>query len=161
MLTRHPSHRALTSRARAIIAALLLTAAVAVPLAPAGATGTVRIQHPDGSVTTYPNVRITIQNESMAITSADGKGTVVFGKAACTKVVELMRCLPYDATLEQFGQSTHIALASGTVWLNPTTTKQQLTHSSTQLPPHGVLLAARSRRGTYMTLTGTVDEIAK
>lgn len=37
----------------------------------------------------------------MAITSSDGNGTLVIGKAACTQVGALIRCLPYDATLEQ------------------------------------------------------------
>lgn len=96
----------------------------------------------------------------MAVTSADGKGTVVFGKAACTRVGALIRCLPYDAMLFQNGQQLHIVLRSGgTVWLNPSHTTQQLSQSSTRLPPRGVLLAVQTRRGTDVTLTGTVDEV--
>jgi hypothetical protein len=129
--------------------------------APAGATGTVRIQAVDGSARTYDNVRIVIWNESMAITSSDGKGTVVLGKAACTKIGELVRCLPYDAMLFQNGQTTHITLQSGTVWLNPSRTYQQLSHSSTQLPPRGVLLAVKTKRGSFVTLTGEVDEVKR
>jgi hypothetical protein len=128
-------------------------------LRPATATGTAVITHPDGSTGTYTNVRIVIWNESMAITSSDGKGTVVLGKAACMKVGELVKCLPYDAMLFQNGMRMHIALQSGTVWLNPSGATQQLSHSSTQLPPRGVLLAVRSKRGTYVTLTGVVDEV--
>lgn len=95
----------------------------------------------------------------MAITSSDGQGTVVFGKASCTKVGELVRCLPWDATLFQNGAKLHIPLASGTVWLNPSGSYQQLSHSSTRLPPKGVLLVAETKRGTYVTLTGVVDEV--
>jgi hypothetical protein len=133
----------------------------AVPFSAAYATGTVLVQQRDGSEKTYTNVRISIRNESMAITSSDRQGTIVLGKAACTKVRELVECLPYDATLLQNGQSTHIALQSGTVWLNPSATAQELSHSSTQLPPRGVLLAVRTKKGTYVTLTGVVDEVQK
>jgi hypothetical protein len=142
-----------------LISAVLLTGMLAVPLARADAAGTVLIQKPDGSEKTYTNVRIIVWNESMAITSSDGKGTVVFGKAACAKVGELVRCLPYDATLFQNGQKLHILLQSGTVWLNPSNTTEPLSHSSTELPPRGVLLAVRTKRGAYVTLTGVVDEV--
>jgi hypothetical protein len=138
---------------------LFLAAALAVQVGHANATGTARIQHPDGSVSTYYNVRITIFNESMAITSSDGQGTVVFGKASCTKIDELVKCLPWDATLFQNGLKLRVPLKSGTVWLNPSRTAQPLSHSSTQLPPRGVLLAVQTRRGTYLTLTGVVDEV--
>ena len=103
----------------------------------AGATGTATIASPDGSTKSYANVRIAIWNESMAVTSADGKGTVVFGKASCTKVGELVRCLPWDATLFQNGNKEHIALQSGTVWLNPTSDYQSLADSSEKIAPHG------------------------
>ncbi|HVR45428.1 MAG TPA: hypothetical protein VMT95_02115 [Candidatus Binatia bacterium] len=146
---------------RVPLAALAVTVAVAAPFGPAGATGTARVVQRDGSQKTYTNVRISIKNGSMAITSADGQGTIVLGDAACTKVGELLECLPYDATLLQYGRKTHISLQSGTVWLNPSKTRQPLSHSSTQLPPRGVLLAVRTKKGTYVTLTGVVDEVQK
>ena len=141
------------------VAAGLLVAMVAALVGRVDALGTARIQHPDGSVSTYTNVRIVIWNESMAITSSDGQGTVVIGKASCTKAGELVECIPWDATLFQNGQKIHIPLQSGTVWLNPSGATRTLSHSSTQLPPRGVLLAAETRRGTYFTLTGIVDEV--
>lgn len=144
-----------------LVPAFLAVAIVVAPFGPASATGTARIQQRDGSTKTYTNVRIDVTTESMALTSSDGEGTLVFGKAACTKVGELLRCIPYDATLEQHGQSTHIPLQYGTVWLNPSATTQQLTHSSTQLPPHGVLLSIQTKAGTYVSLTGVVDRIQK
>jgi hypothetical protein len=146
---------------RALLTSLFIACLLIVPIGPAGATGTVRVQQRDGSVRTYTNVRIRVHNDAMSITSSDGKGTIVIGKAACSKVAELIRCLPYDATLEQNDEARHIALQTGTVWLNPTDAKQQLSHSSTQLPPHGVLLAVRTKAGTYVSLTGVVDEIQK
>lgn len=145
-----------TTAAGAVAATLLFTAA-----APAAATGTARIQQRDGSTKTYTNVRISVQNESMQITSSDGKGTLVLGKAACTKIAELVRCIPYDATLEQRGRAMHIPLQSGTVWINPSKTRQQLSHSSTQLPPRGVLLSLRTKKGTYVSLTGVIDKVQR
>ena len=146
---------------RNFVTVLLLTAILGVPFALADATGTVRIQRSDGSIKTYTNVHIVVQNESMEITSSDRQGTIVLGKAACTKVGELVRCIPYDATLEQRGEARHIPLQSGTVWINPSQTKQQLTHSSTELPPRGVLLSVRTKAGTYVTMTGVIDKVQR
>ena len=144
-----------------VLLAALAALPVALPAGPASATGTVRVVQRDGSDKTYTNVRISSRNESMAITSSDGQGTLVLGKAACTKVGELLECLPYDATLFQNGSRFHIALQSGTVWLNPGKTEQRLSQSSTALPPRGVMLAVRTKRGTYVTMTGIVDEVQR
>lgn len=73
--------------------ALPLWVAFAICPSRACATGTARIQRPDGSVSTYRNVRIGVQNQSMSITSSDGQGTVVISKAACSRVGELLRCI--------------------------------------------------------------------
>ena len=142
-------------------ALLVIAAAAALSVVPpaAEATGTVTLAYTDGSTKLYRNVRITIWDESMAVTSADGQGTVVLGKASCTKIGELVRCLPYDATLFQSGETVHIPLASGTVWLNPSSVYQPMSHTSSQIPPHGVILAVRTRRGTELTMSGTVDEV--
>ena len=146
---------------RALWASLVTLLTFVAMSSAARATGTVRVQQRDGSIKTYTNVRIAIKDEAMAITSSDGKGTLVLGKAACTKVDELIQCLPYDATLFQNGRLFHIRLQSGTVWLNPSNAPQRLTHSSTELPPRGVQLAVTTIRGTYVTMTGVVDEVHK
>ncbi len=146
---------------RSLLPIVLAGVMVAVPSGPTNASGTVRIQQSDGSTKTYANVRIVVLTDSMTITSSDGEGTLVLGKAACTKVGELLRCLPYDATLEQHGRATHIPLKSGTVWVNPSDSNQQLSFSSTQLPPRGVLLSIQTKAGTYVSLTGVVDRIQK
>jgi hypothetical protein len=52
-------------------------------------------------------------------------------------------------------------MQTATVWLNPGNAKQQLPHSSTQLPPLGVLLSIQTKAGTYLALNGTVDELKK
>jgi hypothetical protein len=146
---------------QALLAIGLLMGLIAFQTGTAGATGTARIVQRDGSQKTYSDVRIAVRDQAMWITSQDGRGTLVFGKAACTKIDALLECLPYDATLFQNGEKRHIALRSGTVWINPTKTNQPLTHSSTQVQPHGVLLAVETKSGTYVTLTGVIDEVSK
>jgi hypothetical protein len=146
---------------QALLAVALLSGMVAFQNGAAGATGTARIVHSDGSQKIYTDVRIAVRDQAMWITSRDGQGTLVFGKAACTKVDALLECLPYDATLYQNGEKRHIPLRSGTVWINPTKINQPLTHSSTQVKPHGVLLAVETKTGTYVTLTGVIDEVQK
>ena len=146
---------------RTIIATGVLAALFGASIVPALATGTMRVQHKNGTVQTYTDVYIRILDNEMTLTSNDGKGTVVIGKAACSKIGELIQCLPYDATLEQNGSEARIALANGTVWLNPTATRQPLSLSSQSLPSHGVLMAVKTKSGTYVSLSGTVDEIKK
>ena len=128
---------------------------------PAGATGTLRVQKADGSAKTYEHVQVLVKDESMALVSGDKKGWLVLGKAACTLVEKNLRCALYDGTLMQFGKKTHIALEDGTLWLNPGKTTEPIPHSTVQLPPHGVWLSFRSKKGAHATLSGTADEIQK
>jgi hypothetical protein len=125
------------------------------------ATGTARIQQPDGNVKTYQNVRIAFHRHQMSVTSADGVGTIVFGKAACTAIGSLVRCYPYDAVLMQHGSELHIAIKNGTAWLNPTTSAEKIPNSSQEIPAHGVVLSIETKRGTLVSLNGTADEVQK
>ena len=122
----------------------------------AHAKGTVRVQQSNGSVQLYENATIEVVAKNLEITTADGKGKLVITDAACSYVQKLMRCLPYSYVLKQNG--THrLDFDHGTIYYNPTQTKQQLTYSSTQLEPEGVMIAARSKKGTYLTVTGKLD----
>jgi hypothetical protein len=128
----------------------------------AGASGTARIQQPDGSVKVYDDVHIRVQGrERLLITSSDGKGTLVVNKASCTAIANLLRCLAYSAELDQNGRVLPIALQTGTLWLNLSSAIHQLPFSSTQLPTRGVLMALATKRGTHVALTGTLDEVTK
>ena len=121
------------------------------------AKGTVRVQQSDGSVQLYENATIAVVNKTLQIATADGKGTIIINDAACSYVGKLMRCLPYRYALEQDG--THqLDFEYGTIYYNPTDTKQQLTYSSQTLEPQGVLIAVKSKKGTYLTVTGTLDK---
>jgi hypothetical protein len=146
---------------KATVQSALVFALAAICWLPASAAGTARIQHPNGTSDTYSNVRISVHDGEMSLTSADGIGRVDIGKAACSKAGDLIECLPYDAMLFQHGRSLHIALTSGSVILNPTDAAQPLSASSQRIPPHGVVLSMQSKNGTFVYLTGTVDEFKK
>lgn len=138
----------------AMVAVLVL--AVVAPLH-CQAKGTMRVQRADGSVQTYKNVTIKVVKRTLRLTTADNKGTLVVNDAACSPVGQLLRCLPYGLVLEQNG--THpLDFDRGTIYFNRTASKQQLKYSSTRLEPHGILASFRSERGTYVSLTGEVDQ---
>jgi hypothetical protein len=146
-------------RAVILAACALAFGAVAIPV---DAKGTARIQQKNGSVQVYPNVTIRgIGGNALTITSADSKGTLIVTKAACSFAGEVMRCLPYSMALAQGGSTKPIDFDRGTVYYNSTDTKQQLPLSSTQLPPKGILAAFLTKRGTYITVTGTVDGVTR
>lgn len=127
----------------------------------ASATGTAIVQQSDGSIKTYADVSVRLARQELALTSSDGAGTLVIAKAACSSEGPLLKCLPYDATLFQYGKKTHISLNNGTIWLNPTATKQQLPHSSSALPPRGVMVSTKTKAGTYLSFIGKIDQVQK
>ena len=63
--------------------------------APALADGTVRVTQNDGTLQVYPNVSIRVVDKTLRVTSADGKGTLIVERAACSYTGELLRWLPY------------------------------------------------------------------
>jgi hypothetical protein len=153
--------RQLTAR---LVIALSLGCALGamIAAAPAGAAGTLRVQQSDGKVNIYPDVVIRlISHKAMTITSADGKGVVKIDQAACSYAGQLRSCLLYHMEWIQSGQLHPIDLVRGTIYVNLTAQKQQLPLSSTQLPPNGVLLAFLTKKGTDVSMTGTIDEVKK
>ncbi len=137
------------------IAALVTSVAIA---APAAAKGTVRIQQADGSVQTYDNVTLKRHAEdALYVTTADGDGTLVITKGACSYVGNLLRCLLDQAELQQGGTTTRLDFEQGTLFANLTNSKQNLLNSSQGLLPGGVLVALRSPRGTYINISGTIE----
>jgi hypothetical protein len=73
----------------------------------------------------------------------------------------LVRCLPYSMALAQGGSTRPIPFDRGTVYYNSTHANAQLPLSSTQVPPKGIVASFLTKRGTYITVTGTVDGITK
>ncbi len=125
------------------------------------AKGTVTVQQSDGSTQTYNNVSIVIANKTLRITTADGVGSLVIDKAACSYVGDLQMCLPYSMTLDQGGGTHPLDFQRGTVYANLTDSKQPLPQSSAQLPPNGIMLSLTTKIGTIVNLTGTIDKVQK
>lgn len=143
---------------RATFVSAILAAVLA---SPANAMGTAQIRQKDGSEKTYKSVTVKMNDSNLALISRDGNGTFVVGKSACAKVGALLRCLPYDAVLSQYGGIYHIPVKTGTIWVNPTQSNQSVPSSSTRLAPHGVLLSMQTKAGTNVSVTGTIDEMHK
>lgn len=141
----------------------LAAAAVVVSSSPpiARAAGTARIQQTDGTVNVYSGVKIQIVHNTLAMTTADGKGTLMIYRAACAYQGDVLVCLPTGATLVQSGAVNPIHITQGTVYANLTGQMQQLSLSTMQLPAHSIMMAITTRKGTYVTLSGTIDKVKK
>jgi len=72
-----------------------------------------------------------------------------------------MTCLPTGGTLVQNGAVNPIGFKTGTIFLNLTDATQPLALSSTQVPPHSILLSLQTKRGTYINLNGSIDKVTK
>jgi hypothetical protein len=127
----------------------------------ARAEGTARIQQADGTVNVYEDVKIQIIHNTLAMTTADGKGTLMIYRAACAYQGDIYVCLPTGATLVQGGSVNPINITRGTVYANLTGEMQQLSLSTMRLPAHSIMMALRTKRGTYVTLSGTIDKVKK
>jgi hypothetical protein len=129
--------------------------------APARAAGVVTITHSDGSVDTYRDVAIKIIHNALYVTSADGQGTMVINRAACSYQGETLVCFPTGVTLVQSGSTSAVDLARGTIYANMTDAPQPLSLSSIQLAPHSILLSISTKKGTYINLSGAIDAVTK
>jgi hypothetical protein len=129
--------------------------AAALPLA-VQATGTVQVQQPDGSRQIYEKVTIRVVERTLQVTLANRIGTLVISDAACSYVNQLMRCLPEKVVLKQNG-TQQLDFDRGIVYYNPTSSPQSLTFSSQRLKPGGVLATLESPKGTFVSITGTID----
>jgi hypothetical protein len=127
----------------------------------AQATGTARIQHLNGDINNYRNVRVTIGHHVLRLTSIDGKGVLAISIIGCVKTGELHRCQPGGAEYRQNGEVRALDITAGTLYFNLTDHEQALPLSSTQVPPRGVILALRTARDTYLSATAKIDGFKK
>ncbi|HTU82262.1 MAG TPA: hypothetical protein VMF61_09040 [Candidatus Acidoferrales bacterium] len=140
---------------------LSCAALLAFTVTPADASGTVTIQQKDGSVDTYSDVGIKIIHNALYLTSADGKGTLVVNRAACSYQDQILVCLPTGVTLIQAGAAKPLDLATGTIYANMTDQMLSLPLSSTRLPPHSIVFSISTKLGTYVNLSGSIDKVTK
>jgi hypothetical protein len=146
---------------RSLAVLLLLSALGLWSAAPAGAMGTVRVMQHDGTIRYYTDVTIHFRHDRLRLISHDGKGAIVIDRAACSYIGDIERCLPIDVMLDQDGALRPMDLAGGTIFVNNTDAVQELPLSSKQIPPHGILLSIKTKRGTYISLAGAIDEVVK
>lgn len=133
------------------IAALLVTA-------PADARGSVRVQQVDGRVQEYHNVVLQLHGTTLRIRTADRIGTLIVQRAACMFIGGLERCLPSSLELSQRGNHP-IAFQRGTLYVNLTNDPHTLPHSSKTLAPQSVLALLKTVHGTYIAVSGHLDEV--
>jgi hypothetical protein len=147
---------------RTLTAALLaLVTWFAIGPAPAGATGTVTVRQSDGHVDVYQNVQLKIIHDALFVTTADGEGTLVIHRAACSYQGDLMVCFATSATLVQSGKTSPLDFKRGTAYVNESDAPLQLTLSTTKVPAHSIMLTFTTDRGTYVGITGRFDQVVK
>ncbi len=129
--------------------------------ATAQATGTILIQQSSGQSNEYDNVAIKILHGSLYLTTADGRGTLVITRAACSHQDQLMVCFATNATLVQSGQTSPLDFDRGTIYINNTDAQQPLVLSTAKVPAHGILVSLTTKRGTYIGLTGRIDKVTQ
>ena len=146
-------------------AALSVSVAVAGSLAlvpaTAQATGTITIVQADGHTNVYDDVAIKVIHNALYMTSADGKGTLVINRAACSYQGNVMVCFVTSATLVQSGATSPLDFKNGTLYVNLTDDAQSLVMSTMKVAPHSVLLSFTTKKGTYVSLTGRLDKVVK
>ena len=130
------------------------------PLA-AGATGTATIVQPDGQTEVYDGVKIKVLYGALYMTTADRQGTMIISRAACSHQGKLMVCFATNATLIQNGKTSPLDFKSGTIYANDTDDYQPLVMSSQKVPPHSIIMSMTTKRGTYVSLNGRVDQVVK
>lgn len=144
---------------RGVIACLsfLVIAAGTLDASIARAEGTVTIVQPDGHTDVYRDVVIKVIHGGLYMTSADGKGTLIVHRAACSYQGAIMVCFATSAMLVQAGGAKPLDFKSGTLYVNPSDDFQPLAMSSTKIAPHSIMFSCTTKRGTYISLTGRID----
>jgi len=124
----------------------------------ASATGTVKIQQSDGSISTYSDVGLKITKTALYMTSSDKVSTVVVSGATCTKNDDMYRCTGGGMTLDEDGKPHTVPFKSATFYFNLTDQDQTLSMSTMKLGAHSVMFVAQTAKGTFITGNGKIDE---
>jgi hypothetical protein len=141
--------------------ALMFATACSLAAPAADAAGIMTIRQADGSTDLYRNVAIKVIHDALFMTSADGKGTLIIHRAACSYQGELLVCFATSATLIQGGKTSSIDLLNGTIYANSTGDPQPMALSTTKIPPHSLVLSFSTKRGTYVNLSGRIDKVVQ
>jgi hypothetical protein len=137
------------------------TAWLACATTPAAPKGTMIVHRFNGNVNTYKNVAIKVLHGALYVTTDDGKGTLVIHRAACSYQGKILVCFPTSMSLVQTGKTQPLDLKTGTLYFNTTDEVQPLVLSSTKIPPHSMLGSLSTKRGTYASVNGRIDQVVK
>jgi hypothetical protein len=151
----HPTTFKILASLCAFMAWLALTPA------PAAAKGTMVVHRFNGNVNTYKEVEIKVLHGALFVTTKDGKGTLVIHRAACSYQEKVLVCFPTSVSLVQGGKTQPLDLKTGTLYFNTTDDAQPLVLSSRKIPPHSMLLSLSTKRGTYASMNGRIDQVVK
>ncbi|MEO7201892.1 MAG: hypothetical protein ABIZ82_04785 [Candidatus Tumulicola sp.] len=125
--------------------------------APAWATGTLKIQQNDNSISTYTGVRIKIVGKTLMLTSEDKVSTVIISGGSCVEDNGLKRCNAKQLSMDEDGTPHVIPFVNATFYFNLTDADVMLPLSTIKIAPNSVIFSARTDKGTYITGSGTID----
>jgi hypothetical protein len=133
-------------------------AALAVAMtAPAWATGTLKIQQNNNSISTYTDVGIKIVGRTLMLTSADKWSTVIISGGSCVEDNGLKRCNAKQLSMDEDGTPHVIPFVNATFYFNLTDADVMLPLSTIKIAPNSVIFSAKTNKGTYITGSGTID----
>jgi hypothetical protein len=133
-------------------------AALAVAMtAPAWATGTLKIQQNNNSISTYTDVGIKIVGKTLMLTSADKWSTVIISGGSCVEDNGLKRCNAKQLSMDEDGTPHVIPFVNATFYFNLTDADVMLPLSTIKIAPNSVIFSAKTNKGTYITGSGTID----
>jgi hypothetical protein len=125
--------------------------------APAWATGTLKIQQNNNSISTYTDVGIKIVGKTLMLTSADKWSTVIISGGSCVEDNGLKRCNAKQLSMDEDGTMNVIPFVNATFYFNLTDADVMLPLSTIKIAPNSVIFAAKTIKGTYITGSGTID----
>jgi hypothetical protein len=125
--------------------------------APAWATGTLKIQQNNNSITTYTDVGIKIVGKTLMLTSADKWSTVIISGGSCVDDNGLKRCNAKQLSMDEDGTMHVIPFVNATFYFNLTDADVMLPLSTIKITPNSVIFSAKTIKGTYVTGSGSID----
>jgi hypothetical protein len=125
--------------------------------APAWATGTLKIQQNNNSISTYTDVGIKIVGKTLMLTSADKWSTVIISGGSCVDDNGLKRCNAKQLSMDEDGTMHVIPFVNATFYFNLTDADVMLPLSTIKIAPNSVIFSAKTIKGTYITGSGSID----
>lgn len=142
---------------------LIATAMLGILSASSGvlAKGEMSVEYPDGETDIYEEMQIFHTPDTLYLKDASGINTVVISKAECTKEGQLLYCDRAKVFLENYGVSEEIVFTQLALFINETSSRQEIQGSRLVLKPKTILLEGVTKKGTFITAFGKIDSTEK